>query len=153
MAKEKAAFIIRSNELSAEKFTDQDYDNLGIVIESLQRMFKSLNIKNEKDARFVAESCLNLENQSTESKYYYWLTGSYDFSIKRKDNGFDILIDSSDDMGKEDLAFFKMVSNSILDDDKFRGQANIDVFVLDIDIFKRRIPIVAYYKNEPYVMK
>ena len=27
MSKEKAAFIIRSNELSAEKFTDQDYDN------------------------------------------------------------------------------------------------------------------------------
>lgn len=153
MALPKAAFIIRSNELSAEKFTDQDYDNLSIVIESLQRMFKSLNIKNEKDARFVAESYLNLENQSTESKYYYWLTGSYIFSINRKNNGFDILIDSSDDMGKEDLAFLKMVSNSILDDDKFRGQDNIDVFVLDIDIFKRRIPIVAYYKNEPYVMK
>ena len=154
MAMPKAAFVIRTSELCTEKFTKKDYDHLGTIVQAIYKMFGELDIKNNQEAREVVETCLELENQSTDSKYYYWFAGSSDFSIKKsRGDNYNIMASSSAHFNKEDLNFIKMASESILDSDQFEGQDNIDVFVLDIDVIKRRVPIIAYYKDEPYVMK
>ena len=155
MSKEKAAYIIRTSELCTEKFTEQDYNRLDTVIQSLYKMFERLDIKNEHDARFVIESCLNLENESTESKYYYWFSRGFNFYIE-KAPGHTYSIHTPHSRSKftqDDIKFIYTASESLLDSDQFEEQDDIDVFVLDIDVIKRRVPIVAYYKDEPYVTR
>lgn len=144
--------------LSVERFTEEDMENIKIIIKSLYKMIYEANATEFKNTVELVKKCLEFENNNETRNYYYFVSKGLEFKLEKEKrvnshiDDYSILCPKDSDYTREELNLIKETSDSILDT-VGRDTNEIEALIINIDVIKRNVPICACYRNDVYVLK